>query len=550
MFNKELNAQLDANGAEEVQAATNPNWWTGTGREIARGAGNVKTFFERQAGAMDSTAADALGVNRYIQRDGTVAQIHDIKPADPATLPKYEKPDPRNSGAAAIFMGDLFQSAPALAATAVNPLLGGSLAAGMAADRYAQEADERGLKGNARTGFIALHALEEGIGAALPGVGGIGDRALIKYGSRFLVGGTINEGVSEAGNYSRAALLDKYGYHGQAVQMRDWDFQAAAANFVMGGVFNLAGGHSRAGRAEQPVLTAAPEAVPSAGAPAENVPAAQPAPSLSTSPVQAAQLTRLEVKQAKSDIANAERHLTRIDTERTTITGSDVKGSGKQLAEGRRQRSAQLAELDKQRQFSEQLRQNAQERLDAHEAFNRQRITPEQADASTHTALHDNYVTESAPGLATDVVSEAAHVRAMDSAMEAIHTGRAVDVSAHFDHDTGLIVTSADLDAGPRDRADLSGNIIERTNAAVDAANAHSMPSATTGEPVPGQISPNIAQPFDLLRTQAETLRATHPELADVVATHINDIEVEHQRAHAEASQYDIAAACAIVHGA
>lgn len=556
LYNKALNDTLDANGAEDVTTGGAAHWYQGIGNELARGAKNIGTFYERGVQQSDDTAATALGVNQYVRRDGSVGKIREIDSTPPAELAKYEKPDIHNSSKAAVLMGDFFQQTPTVLAAAVNPLLGFAQGSAMGGDMASAEADQRGLKGNARLAYIGLSAVEDGIGGSLPGIGGIGESAVIKYGSRFVIGGTVNEALSQGFKYGRAEVLDHYGYTQQAAQLRDYDVQASLGNFVMGGVFNLAGGRARDREnyrpmpeaTETPTAAAAPEAVQSGAVAPEVAAAAQPAPQST-----GVRLTRQEVKQAKSDIANAERHLARIDEQRTAITGTEATGSGKQLAEARRVRSEQLAELEQQRQYSEQIRQDAQTRLEQHQDYNRNAIPQDVSDAAVHTAVHDNYVTESAPGLAADGLSESAHIRAMDSAADAFHAGRSVDVSEHFaDVDTTFLAPdNVDLDAGYRDRDALTGTDLDRIDAQTRAANEQAMPESAGAEPKPrpGLVGDDGVDTYQMLSAQAEGLRATHPELADALAPHIEATRTEHARAHAEAQAYDVAAACAIVHG-
>ncbi|UYK97807.1 hypothetical protein [Pantoea stewartii] len=453
LFDQSENDAVDSNGTEPLSKAA-PGWFQGTGNELGRGVKNIGVLGERLAGQADSSAADALGVNQYLTRDGNVAKIHDIDPTPPEKLPQFEKPDADNSGAAAIILGDLMQSAPVVAGAIVNPLAGFAAGVASGAAHAQDEAAKMNLSDEAGRGYAAISALSEGIGGAMPGIGGIGERALLKYGSRFVTGGAANVALSEAEQWSRAAVLDAYGYQKQAAQLRQWDTQQAMASFLMGGFFNLAGG-----RARDRDLSANEGATPVKG--------------------------------------------------EAEIQGSEINGA-------------------------------------VPDALNR--VDPLQADAATHTVLHDNYVTESAPGLAVDTQSESAHVRAMDSAMESINAGKAVDISDHFGGDNAFLV-HGDLNGGILERQELAGDLQQRTDRTLMAAENQSLPEKTTAEPVAGVISSEVAEPFAMLRAQTEALRETHPELADAMAPHIDALEAEHTLSTAEAQQYDIAAACALTYG-
>lgn len=550
LFDQSENDAVDSNGTEPLSKAS-PGWFQGTGNELGRGVKNIGVLGERLAGQAASSAADALGVNQYLTRDGNVAKIHDIDPTPPEKLPQFEKPDADNSGAAAIILGDLMQSAPVVAGAIVNPLAGFAAGVASGAAHAQDEAAKMNLSDEAGRGYEAISALSEGIGGAMPGIGGIGERALLKYGSRFVTGGAANVALSEADQWSRAAVLDAYGYQKQAAQLRQWDTQQAMASFLMGGFFNLAGGRARdrdvTASDVQPekLPEQMPDSVDVTAPPAtENV--ADSAPQFTT--LDGYRLTRGDVKEAKSDIANAQRHLERLDAERAEILANAPSGSGKALADARAAQQARLADIDKQRQFSQQVYDNASSKLDSHYAYGRQRIDALNADAAMHTVLHDNYVTESAPGLAVDTQSESAHVRAMDSAMESINVGKAVDISDHFGGDNVFLV-HGDLNGGILERQQLAGDLQQRTDRTLMAAENQSLPEKATAEPVAGVISSEVAEPFAMLRAQTEALRETHPELADAMAPHIDALEAEHTLSTAEAQQYDIAAACALTYG-
>ena len=91
LYNKSLNDQLDANGTEDVTNQGAAHWYQGVGNELARGASNIGTFYERGVQQSDDTAATALGVNQYVRRDGSVGKIREIDSTPPAELAKYDQ---------------------------------------------------------------------------------------------------------------------------------------------------------------------------------------------------------------------------------------------------------------------------------------------------------------------------------------------------------------------------------------------------------------------------------------------------------------------------
>lgn len=451
MYDKTLLQTIDDNGVEPAQQGS-PGWFEGTAKELGRAVNNMGVDFTRiSARAGETSMRVSSGLAASQGQPEYAAKLADMAPVDETKLPAYEKPDALNSGKAAILLGDLFQQAPTIAASFVNPAAGFTAGFATGNEQGLDQAQQMGVTGPAAKEFAALNALESGIGGALPGVGGIGDNALLKYGSRFVVGGLINTATSEAGAYSRASVLDHYGFSAQANQLRQWDTQAALTQFILGGFFNLGGGHVR--------------------------------------------------DRGDIEIAPGVREHTNIGEGQTAPAELNI-------------------------------------------------LSQEHADAAMHTAVHDNYVTESAPGLAADAHTEAAHVRAMDATAEAVHTGRAVDVSEHFVDDHTFLV-HGDIDAGTKERQSLGGEAgISKTDAIAQAARAEPAPDSPAPDLQPGQIDAHIEQPFDLLRAQVEGIREQHPELAEAIAPHIDRIQAEHAVAHQEAQQFDIAAACAIAHGA
>lgn len=559
LFSQADNDAIDERGTEPVSQAS-PSWFQGTFSELGRGISNIGTLAKRNVLSADESAADALGLNQYVKRDGSVAKIHDIDPTPPDQLPKFEKPDAGNSGAAAILLGDLMESTPTIGVAMINPLLGFAMGVSSGGAHAEAEAADQGITGDAAKAYTAIRSIADGVGGSLPGVGGIGERAVLKYGSRFVTGGAANLALSEADQWSRSAVLDAYGYTKQAEQLRQWDTQQAMATFLLGGAFNLAGGHARERDASlrseppktEPPNTSAGDAPATAidSAPSEMAGISLPESAPEFTALTGYRLTRGDVKQVKSDLANAQRHLDRIEAERIAIIDAQPTGSAGANRRYYETNRARLDDLEAQRRMSQDNYDSAAARLDAHHAYGRQRIDALNADAATHTVLHDNYVTESAPGLAVDTASESAHVRAMDSAMRSVDEGRAVDVTGLLTgENTFLIHSGSDINAGAVERQTLAGDATSRVNRVAMAADTQSLPGKSSNPLQPGTLSEGIAQPFDMLRAQTAALRETHPELADVLSPHIDAIDAEYRTASAEAKQYDIAAACAITYG-
>lgn len=174
-------------------------------------------------------------------------------------------------------------------------------------------------------------------------------------------------------------------------------------------------------------------------------------------------------------------------------------------------------------------------------------ITSIHEDAATAHIIHDNYVTETAPGLSADARSEAGHVAAMDSAIDSVNSGRGVDVTDHLTGDRTFLV-HGDIDAGNVARQQLAGDSSKRIDAVVQAADRQAIPEKVNSYS-PGVLSDATDQPFQLLREQMDAVAENHPELRDLVAQHIDNFEAEHTTARRNAELYDVAAACALKFG-
>ncbi|HDU1553183.1 Uncharacterised protein [Klebsiella pneumoniae] len=174
-------------------------------------------------------------------------------------------------------------------------------------------------------------------------------------------------------------------------------------------------------------------------------------------------------------------------------------------------------------------------------------ITSIHEDAATAHIIHDNYVTETAPGLSADARSEAGHVAAMDSAIDSVNSGRGVDVTDHLTGDRTFIV-HGDIDAGNVARQQLAGDSSKRIDAVVQAADRQAIPEKVNSYS-PGVLSDATDQPFQLLREKMDAVAENHPELRDLVAQHIDNFEAEYTTARRNAELYDVAAACALKFG-
>jgi len=187
-------------------------------------------------------------------------------------------------------------------------------------------------------------------------------------------------------------------------------------------------------------------------------------------------------------------------------------------------------------------------RADAPESLRGLRAESVHEDAATAHLLHDNYVTESAPGLAAEPSAEVAHVRAMDSANDSIHAGKAVDVSGHINENSTFIARSG-MDEPVINRQALAGNATQRIDRIAQASDEQAIPQPQTQEPQPGVLSDVHSDPFQALREQAEAIRESHPELSETINRHLSETETAHKLAHQESQIYDVAATCALKYG-
>ncbi|MBU4681203.1 hypothetical protein KC222_04150 [Cedecea davisae] len=480
---------------------------------------------------------------------------------DESQLPQYKTFDSEQVGTVGTILGGLVQQAPSLATMIVNPVAGAVLAGAQGFTEAHAEGAKLGLTGADLEDYAATGGTTAGIGAAIPGFTGVG-KGLALYGSRFVAGGLVNSVTGEIDRWGRADILESAGFHEQARQMRQADAASRVTEFVLGGAFGLLGGRKRTdGTNPIEQKTDTKEALllnndqPHTGA------------FITDLEQKASQLiSRGNRKLLQSEIANSQRILDRLTTQRNSLDAIALKGSGKSLSQARQERVNQLADIDAQIAEARTRLQDATNVLEPNlpggtfysakaelsRISQRQRdqqslVSSIHEDAAIAHTLHDNYVTESAPGLATDARSESGHVAAMDTAIDSLNHGRGVDVSEHL-NDNSFIVRG-DLDAGNLERQQLSGGASKKIDAIATAADGQVMPDRSLASYPPGVLSDATNQPFQILRDKIDAVAESHPELRDLVAQHVDNFEAEYNSAHRNAEQYDIAAACALKFG-
>lgn len=609
LYDPQLEGELDANGGERLRRI-DAGAFQGVGTGIETGLENAGTSLSRIAAntgnvQMRVSGAEMLAGAALTGNDdaeNTGAAMATTPALKESQLPQYKTFDSEQVGTVGTILGGLAQQTPSLVAMTFNPVAGAVLAAAQGQTEARAEGARLGLTGSDLEDYGGVGGLTAGIGAAIPGFAGVGRGAML-YGSRFLLGGTANTVTGELDRWGRAAILDDAGFHDQARQIRQSDAASRVTEFVLGGAFGLLGGRSRGDepapnvRDESPGASSAdsPTGMPSSQFDEfRDVPAYERArqqagesnppepqeitPELNDQPSSDAYTSSLEDKASQlmsrgdrkvwqSEAANSQRIIDNLTRQRNEITSVEPKGSGKALSQARQQRASQLADIDRQIAEAQARLKDATDTLapnmpggqfyDARAELSRiqQRQREQQIiygsiheDAATAHIIHDNYVTESAPGLATDGVSEAAHVRAMDSAGDSVQSGRAVDVSDHIDGNSTFLARG-DIDAGNQARTEIAGDASQRIDHVAQAADSQAIPVPVKGEPRPGAISDVVGNPFAALREQASALRETHPDLADKLDAHLNEIEATHTTSTQEAQLYDVAAACAMNYG-
>lgn len=604
LYDKQLDDTLAQNGGESLKKI-DAGALQGIGIGLSTGLSNAGTSLERIAANTGNAqmrmsgaqmlAGAAITGSEETERAGR--ESAEAAPPTEAQLPQYKNFDSEQVGTVGTILGGLAQQAPSLAAMVVSPAAGIVLAAAQGQTEAHAEGAKIGLTGEDLETYGAVGGLTAGAGAAIPGFAGFGKGAVL-YGSRFLLGGLANSATGEVDRWGRAAILDEAGFHDQARQMRQADAASRVTEFALGGAFGLIGGRSR--HHDDVVAPPSSPEVAEIRMPARDVvdpesqsvsprsesgemdtPAAQAnqPPALNDQPSYSAYVDSLQERASQllsrgdrkvwqSEVANSQRIMDRLSQQRSLVANSELKGSGKALSQARTARSAQLSDIDRQIAQANSRLSDARNTLAEHSPGGKlfeakaelsridQRLREEHAnsvtsvheDAATAHLIHDNYVTESAPGLATDASAEAGHVRAMDSASESIHAGKAVDVSEHINEERTFLA-NRDIDTGNIERGNLSDNATQRIDRIARASDEQAIPQPQSTEARPGVISEFNERPFDTVREQVQALRETHPELADTIAPHLESIEAEHTAAHQKSQVYDVAATCALKYG-
>lgn len=587
LYDPRLESELDANGVERIRRI-DAGALQGIGTGVETGLQNAGTSLSRIATVTGNAqmrvsgaqmlAGAALTGNDDVENAG--AAMATAPAPTESQLPQYKTFDNEQVGAVGAILGGLAQQTPSLVAMAFSPLAGVMMATAQGQTEAHAEGFRLGLSGGDLEDYGAVGALSGAVGASIPAFAGFGRGAML-YGSRFALGGLANTVTGEADRWGRAAILDDAGFHDQARQIRQADAASRVTEFVLGGAFGLLGGRGRDSEYE-PVVRDKPEETPfpadASGLAITETASPTVVPTFNDQPSSGAYLSSLQGKASQlmsrgdrkvwqSEEANSQRIIDNLTQQRNDIASAAPKGSGKDLSQARQQRSAQLADIDRQIADAQARLQDAIDTLaphipggefyDAKAELSRiqQRQREQQIsygsiheDAATAHMLHDNYVTEAAPGLATDPLSEAAHVRAMDSAGDSIQAGRAVDVSDHID-DNSTFLAKGNIDAPVQERSAIAGGASQRVDRIVQAANTQSIPVPVNTQPRLGVISDVVNNPFAALREQATAMRETHPELAEKLEAHLNEIEATHTTSQQEAQLYDVAAACALNYG-
>ncbi|WP_342753733.1 hypothetical protein AAGQ96_12770 [Pantoea sp. MBD-2R] len=575
LYDKQLDDTLAQNGGESLKKI-DAGALQGIGIGLSTGLRNAGTSLERIAANTGNAqmrvsgaqmlAGAAITGSDETQRAGL--ESAEAAPPTEAQLPQYKNFDSEQVGTVGTILGGLAQQAPSLAAMVANPVAGIVLAAAQGQTEAHAEGAKIGLTGEDLENYGAVGGLTAGAGAAIPGFAGFGKGAVL-YGSRFLLGGAENSATGEIDRWGRAAILDDAGFHDQARQMRQADAASRVTEFALGGAFGLIGGRSRHhDEVASPKISPEVTDLRTTASPAS---ADQPPYSAYVDSLQekASQLlSRGDRKVWQSEVANSQRIIDRLSQQRNQVANAEIKGSGKSLSQARAARSAQLSDIDRQIAQANSRLSDARDTLAEHSPGGKlfeakaelsridQRLREEHAnsvtsvheDAATAHLIHDHYVTESAPGLATDASTEAGHVRAMDSANESIHAGKSVDVSEHINEERTFLAKN-DIDTGNIERGQLSDNATQRIDRIAQASDEQAIPQPQTNEPRPGVISEFNERPFETVREQVQALRETHPELADTIAPHLESIEAEHTAAHQNSQVYDVAATCALKYG-
>ena len=144
--------------------------------------------------------------------------------------------DPATHGSVSQILYGVASQAPAIAATFVNPLLGGAVAAGTTFEGSNADLQAQGVDPNAAHEAALSDSLFAAVGALLPGAIGAN-----RVANALLVGPGINIAQDVAGRYTAAQSLEANGYTELAAQYRHLDATTLIADAIIGGAFGYAG---------------------------------------------------------------------------------------------------------------------------------------------------------------------------------------------------------------------------------------------------------------------------------------------------------------------
>ncbi|HIG9580634.1 TPA: hypothetical protein ACYEKW_002001 [Escherichia coli] len=252
LFNPELDSALNANGTESVKDI-DAGLFQGIGQGIRTGASNAGTSLQRiglttLGRSQMQVAAAHMQATANITRNNALSDAAQevLSTPEPTEdqLPQYKSFDSDQVGAVGTILGGLVQQLPSLAAMAINPVVGVSIAGAQGYTEAHAEGARLGLTGEDLEDYSVVGGATMAVGAAIPGFTGVGKGAVL-YGSRFLAGGVVNSATGELDRWGRAEILDSAGFHEQARQMRQADAASRVAEFVLGGAFGLLGGGHR-----------------------------------------------------------------------------------------------------------------------------------------------------------------------------------------------------------------------------------------------------------------------------------------------------------------
>lgn len=148
--------------------------------------------------------------------------------------------DPATHGSVANILYGVGSFAPALAASAVNPLFGAAVAGGTTFEGSTSDLRASGVDADTAHLAAASDAAFATLGALLPGAFGT-SRAL----NTLAIGPGINIAQDVASRYATASLLESNGYDELAGQYRHMDANTLIADAILGGGFGYLGAHAK-----------------------------------------------------------------------------------------------------------------------------------------------------------------------------------------------------------------------------------------------------------------------------------------------------------------